>query len=268
MEVEEPVFRPCGRPNRPICPPKHYQDMIPHPLIPIEHKLDPSDTDSNRAPSNQVGEDDEDVIQYPVASKPEALPHPSDSDTWVSTDHDVFDLFRQYNQSFPSYDPENDSYFEQFCDASTFNQANSTAENTQPWYSSLGLLLDALRQTYFSPFLNATTFRLLSWFYNSSQSKSLGDLDRLVNEVILADDFNQDDLRGFNATCEAKHLDEFQTSGLNSSTVFSAADGWQEATVEITLPCENVKMAEVEGPKFAIQGLYYRKFTEVLKAAY
>jgi hypothetical protein len=187
---------------------------------------------------------------------------------WVSTDHDVYNLFRQYHLSFPSYDLENDSYFDQFCDASTFNQANSTVEERQPWYSGLGLSLDALRQNYFSPFLNTTTFRLMSWFYNSSQSKSLLNLDRLVNEVVLADDFNQDNLQDFNATHEAKCLDEFHSSGSNSSAVFSAVDGWQEATVEITLPCENVKIAEEEAPKFTVQGLYYRKFTEVLKAAY
>ena len=263
-KVEEPVLRPSGRPNRPIRPPKHYQDMIPHPFIPVEHQLDSFDTDSDHAPSGPVGEDDEGMMQYAVASQPS--PHPSDLDTWVSTARDVYDLFRQYHLSFPSYDPENNSYFDQFCDAPTF-MADSGADENRPWYSGLGSTITVLCQNYFSLFLNVSTFRLMSWFYNSSHTKSLGDLDQLVNEVILTEDFNQEELRDFNAMREARRLDGSQSSK-STLSFFSAADRWQEATVEICLPCENMKMAEAEAPKFAVQGLYYRKFTEVLKAAY
>ena len=131
-EVKEPVLQPSGRPNRPTRPPKHYQDMIPQPFIPIEHELDPFDTDSDHASSDPVGEDDEGMMLYPVAFQPS--PHPSDSDTWVSTARDVYNLFHQYHLSFPSYNPENNSYFDQFCDAPTF-MVDPGADENQPWYT-------------------------------------------------------------------------------------------------------------------------------------
>ena len=73
----------------------------------------------------------------------------------------------------------------------------------------------------FAPFLNATSYHLMSWFYNLSSSKSLSDLDRLVNDVIFADDFNRDDLQDFSAACEAKRMD-----ASSESIHFSAVDGW------------------------------------------
>ncbi|KAI9570025.1 hypothetical protein HD554DRAFT_2037702 [Boletus coccyginus] len=113
--------------------------------------------------------------------------HSECSDHWVQTDSDAFDLFRQYHTSFPTYDPENMAYFGQFCDAPTFGD---TPEDHQPWYSQITSLLSTANDEYFTPFLNASTYRLMSWFYNSSSSKSLGNLDQLVNNVILAEDFD------------------------------------------------------------------------------
>ncbi|KIJ07066.1 hypothetical protein PAXINDRAFT_90974, partial [Paxillus involutus ATCC 200175] len=52
------------------------------------------------------------------------------------------------------------------------------------------------------------------------------------------------------------------------SPVFSSADGWHETSIHITLNCESKPMEEAAAPKFAVEGLHYRKFTEVLKAAY
>ena len=113
-----------------------------------------------------------------------------DSSTWLRTDPDSFDLFHQYQNMLPTYDPENMSYFGQFCDALTFDHSDSNPDNQQPWYSGLSTLFGTTNHQFFAPFLNATSYRLMSWFYNLSSSKSLNDLDRLVNNVIFADDFN------------------------------------------------------------------------------
>lgn len=187
---------------------------------------------------------------------------------WVQTESDAFDLFRQYQSSFPIHDPENMAYFGQFCDAPTFEQADSNPNETQPWYSGLtSTLPSTANHRYFTPFLNPTTYRLMSWFYNSSSSKSLGDLDRLVNDVILAEDFSQEELQDFSAAREGKQMDKAQV--FSESSQFHSSDGWHETSLEIPLPCEKVKFpSEADAPKFTVQGLYYRKFTEVLKSAY
>jgi hypothetical protein len=60
----------------------------------------------------------------------------------------------------------------------------------------------------------------MSWFYNSSTSRSIADLDQLVQEVMLAEDFDCEDLRGFSASREAKRMDrasEDSNSGLFTS---------------------------------------------------
>ncbi|KIK82550.1 hypothetical protein PAXRUDRAFT_35549 [Paxillus rubicundulus Ve08.2h10] len=139
---------------------------------------------------------------------------------------------------FPTYDPENSAYFDQFSNSSTFSFGSS--------------LIGAIHQTYFAPFLNATTFHLMNWFYNSSSPKSLGDLDWLVNNVILANDFDQDDLHTFSVVHEAKWLDSAHKS-----------DRWHETSIHITLNCKSKPMEEAAAPKFTVEGPHYRKSTEV-----
>lgn len=190
-----------------------------------------------------------------------------DSTQWVNTDPDAFDLFRQYQNTFPTYDPENMSYFGQFCDAPTFDHNDGNPDDQQPWYGGLGTLLGTANRQYVQPFLNMTTYHLMSWFYNSSSSKSLGDLDRLVNEVILADDFDRNHLQDFSAAHAAKRMDEAPASA--ESIPLSATDGWHETSLEIPIPCEKVKFpSEGNAPRFRVEGLHYRKFTDVVKSAY
>jgi hypothetical protein len=54
--------------------------------------------------------------------------------------------------------------------------------------------LQILHENYFAPFLNVSVFRLINWFYNGSNNKSLDDV---VHNVMLADGFRKDGLVGF-----------------------------------------------------------------------
>jgi hypothetical protein len=83
-----------------------------------------------------------------------------------------------------------------------------------------------------------TTFRLMSWFYSGSNLKSLGELDRLVNEVILADDFQQKDFVGFSASRESERLDKHEDG---PGSRLPTQDGWIETSVKISLPADGVK---------------------------
>jgi hypothetical protein len=106
----------------------------------------------------------------------------------------------------------------------------------------------------------------MRWFYNASTTKSLGDLDRLVHDVLLAPDFRLEDLDGFRAKREAERLDTYRDE---PESPFTGNDGWIETSVKISLPCEKVcHTSESMAPVYEVQGLYYRQPLEVIKAAF
>ena len=120
-----------------------------------------------------------------------------------------------------------------------------------------------------------SVFRLMQWFYGSLLMKSLGTLNDLVHQVLLAPDFNTNDLLGFDAAKEAKRLDDFhpsapeESSSKSSSQPKSLGDGWIEASVPISLPCDGVShSSDATAPVFHVKGLVYRKPVEVIKAAF
>nr|VWO95724.1 NAD-dependent histone deacetylase SIR2 [Ganoderma boninense] len=78
---------------------------------------------------------------------------------------------------------------------------------TRTGRAALDSTLDTTTHSVYYPFQSSTTFRLMHWFYTGSSMKSLAELDRLVNEVFLAEDFDREDLRNFSATTEAHRLD-------------------------------------------------------------
>jgi len=175
------------------------------------------------------------------------------SPAYVRTESDGNDLFRQYEGTFPSYDPENFTVLENLCDDSIFQQSGHSNEPREH------------RESYFAPFLNATVWRLMEWFYNSSTQKSIHDLDRLVHNVILADDFDREDLCDFNAQRETRRLDE---APRDPSSSHFTLDGWHTTSIPIRLPCEKVNQLEEKAPIFQVEGLHYRKITEVVRSAF
>ncbi|KAF8800330.1 hypothetical protein BYT27DRAFT_7117677 [Phlegmacium glaucopus] len=119
----------------------------------------------------------------------------------------------------------------------------------------------------------------MRWFYDSSLTKSLGTLNNLVHQVLLAPDFNTKDLAGFDAAKEAKRLDNFQPSAPAEGTSTGSTDtsygpkplndGWTEVSVPISLPCDKVSHpSDASAPVFNVKGLLYRKPLEVIKAAF
>lgn len=121
------------------------------------------------------------------------------------------------------------------------------------------------QENYFAPFISATHYRLLSWFYNGNETKSAKDLDDLIQEVLLADDFDREDLQDFRAARELKRLDDH----MNRPSHLSAEDGWIEGSVKIRLPCTGVKFkSEEEAPEFSVEPVYYRRLTQVLISSF
>ena len=116
------------------------------------------------------------------------------------TDSNSYGIYQVYPHGHPSY--PNELYtLQQVSDLSTFVK-DLSASKSHTWWSPLGSSLAELQENYFTLFLNASVSHLMSWFYGGSNLKSLGELDRLVNEVILANDFWQKDFVGFSASHE------------------------------------------------------------------
>ena len=154
---------------------------------------------------------------------------PIDTSHRLQTEPDGNDLFREYLVHFPTHDPENATSLERLCDGPTFQRIDDDEDaqlllSREPASSTPG----ALHKNYFSPFLNPTIWRLMSWFYNNATQKSLDDLNHLIHDVILADNFDSNDLHQFNARRETKRLDNTP-----SDTSFSTPDGCHTTSISI-----------------------------------
>ncbi|KAG1732735.1 hypothetical protein EDB19DRAFT_1831223 [Suillus lakei] len=168
--------QPSGHPNQQIHLPMCYCDKVPVLLIPV---LPPIDQDKpisapGDLPDIEMDSDDR-------SSHHSHVEHPQEEE-WLCTDTDAFNLFCEYHHSFLMYDPENSAYFDALCDSSTFQHVDGDADYEWPWYAGFGQSLEVVHHNYFAPFLNATVFWLMTWFYNSLISKSLQDLNCLLSK--------------------------------------------------------------------------------------
>ncbi|KAF9032603.1 hypothetical protein BJ165DRAFT_1604790 [Panaeolus papilionaceus] len=87
-----------------------------------------------------------------------------------------------------------------------------------------------------SPYPNKTIELIMSWYYMASNTKSLNDLNVLIRNVILSDDFNKKDLKNFDAAKAVQTLDNVTNSNE------PLTDGWKRASIALPLPyprCKN-----------------------------
>jgi hypothetical protein len=108
-------------------------------------------------------------------------------------------------------------------------------------------------------FVNTTIALLVQWFYSGTGQKSISDVQHLIDDVILHEDFKTEDLEGVNLARELKRLDTFESS--------LEGQGWKKASVKISVPCPKKKVAESETVEFEIEGLQYRDLTTIIKNA-
>ena len=228
--------------------PQRYRDELPPQPPPIASVEQAGTSDGANPDDNdiQLSENRPDLLAF-------------------TTDSNSYGIYRVYPHGRLLYTPDELHMLQQVSDSSTFVKDPSTSES-RTWWSPLGSSLVELRENYFAPFLNASVFRLMSWFYGGSNLKSLGELDRLVNEVILADDFQQKDFVGFSASRESERLDKHEDG---PGSRLPTQDGWIETSVKISLPADGVKhCSEADAPQFSVPGLFYRRPLAVLKSAF
>jgi hypothetical protein len=193
-----------------------------------------------------------------------------DFQNYFRTDPDSYGVFREYTFGKPTITPD---HLYSISDVSNASSESSPALNSSPASitRALGTVVQCLTNkaaNLFEPFQNASIFRLMSWFYRPSVVKSIGELNTLVKEVILAPDFKPEDLIGFNAAKENERMDKYKVDqSLDTLSPFSFDDSWIKGSVEIPLPCEGFEFnSEQDAPKFRVE-FYYRKVVELIQAA-
>ena len=137
--------------------------------------------------------------------------------------------------------------FESCCDAPDF--ATASRDGKKQWWTGFGCLMPDLsiqKDIFFAPFLNATIFRLMNWFYSGSPSKSIDELQSLIDNVILTPDFKISDFGDFNAKRELRRLDDdMETNSNNScSTPFANKNGWKKSSDTAQFHTETYRFIE------------------------
>ena len=203
--------------------PRRYHDFLPNSTTQVPHLP-------------------ERIIAYaptPLPAEPRS-PSPVQSEVLepepqsITTEPDEFGLYRIY-ENYPSLVPDETQGLDDCCDAPGLATASSTS--SQHWWTGFGHQIphfssQASQWNIFAPFLNATVFRLMNWFYSGSNMKSVAELQSLVDNVLLADNYYHTHLKNFSAKSELRHLDGESEKDL-SSLPFTHKNIWKKSTVKI-----------------------------------
>lgn len=173
------------------------------------------------------------------------------------TEEDEFGRFRIYNQrptsELPNVPPP---------DHNDFAEPGGTHQGC-PENLASGLRMPVAFMAGLSSliglFMNATVALLIQWFYSGTGQKSIADVQRLIDDVILHEDFRAEDLQGISLTRELKRLDAFESSLQDQ--------GWRKGKVKISVPCPKDTVTESKAVEFEIEGLLYRDLTTVIQNA-
>jgi len=213
-----------GRPKRNRRLPARYRDEVPYSAPPVI--VSPPDPEPDPEPE-------------PAPRLPRVLLIVRDG---LKTVLGSFGLWRNYAHR-PSYDPDSvvpDDDLAKPAPDHTLDRARP-AHPGPPW-----------------PYQNMSVYRFMTWLNTGSKLKSEGEMQRLVDEVLQAEDFNPLDLRGLNVRHENRVLD------LSEKTL-PLIDDFKKASVSIEVPSGDKNV----GPtKFTIPGLRYRTLTSVIRSAF
>jgi hypothetical protein len=99
----------------------------------------------------------------------------------------------------------------------------------------------------------------MSWIWTGSGLKSAGELGHFFK----SDDFQKDDLDGFDVKKDTQRLD--RSLELDEANPLGARDGWNEVSVNIRVPDRKKHGLESENPLFSVPGLHFRWLVEVIR---
>jgi len=159
------------------------------------------------------------------------------------TETDEFGQYRIY-QKHPDHEPGNVPQPDHNTFATEVHQGN-----TQDLASGLHMPSLSELSGLVWLFINSTIALLVQWFYSGSSTKSLADVQHLIDDVILHEDFQAEDLQGVNFATEVRKLDKFESS--------LDGKGWKESSVKIKVPCPGHEQDEDEAKEFEVKGVLH-----------
>lgn len=132
------------------------------------------------------------------------------------------------------------------------------------------------------PYPNLSAWRIGNWFWRQGETKSKAGLKSLVNDAILADDFDKEDLR--NVSWDT--IDDKLARGREREK-FSLAEGWVQSSVKILVPT-GLKMSKetkkkmksklntstatcaipenpIAGHQFTVEGVFHRPLVPLIR---
>lgn len=229
-------FAPAHHPPSPIPPPPQENESTP--------------PESNTEASSIFSDEPEPIPEY------------------FDMGPNKFGVFRRYT-TLPQRDPEAGTSPDLLIDSSAIAKTSTNSESPEyaPSMCCFGMeIARGKRDKIIAPFLNISIFRIMHWFYSSSGLKTIFDLEALIRDVIIPDEFDKEHFRSFSAH---KVLDSLDNHDPTSETL-TAKDGWQLASVKIPVPKEGHKYPEGEtnALTYKVQGLYYRKPLQIIIAGY
>jgi hypothetical protein len=207
-----------------------------------------------------------------IAESEHAATHPVARHTRVilrvayRTAANVFGLFREYRTQ-PNQPPSMPD-----CPSNHLLELNYRSPDAS---LSLKEKLALKLQEIILPFPNITMFRFAHWFYTagSAFTQSLGN--KLLRNVIQAEDFDPRHLEDVNLCNINMILD-----GIDTTDSFLVEDGWRSTNTTIFIPKPHpngfkpsktphtLDAAEEEGEAFSIKGLRYRSLTHVIRSRF
>lgn len=202
--------------------------------------------------------------------------------TSFSMQTNSFGVYRKYTHGPPTITPNECFTISSVSDSVSMARDPADSRSKSSWWSSFGSscfsVIENATDNYFSPFLNASIFLLMSWFYNRSSVKSFADIDKLIQDVIRHEDFKASDFGAtFSTAREAERMDKEKERATKSSVKshssenlpFRPEDGWIIGSVSIPVPCNGVRFrSEADAPRFVIDKVWYRHPLEVIKMAF
>lgn len=167
----------------------------------------------------------------------------------LRTAANIFGVWREYLYR-PSYDPESAVRSE---DLRLANQTPIDIDNDD------GESEDT-EEPELSVHGNKTTQLIMEWLNTGAPTKSNAEVNRLVHEYVRHPDFKPNDLQGFDASRENCRIDALDTSGESP-----LPDSFQTTSINIEIP---TGIRDAPPHVFPVPGLYYRRLTASIRAAF
>ncbi|KAJ7104784.1 hypothetical protein C8R44DRAFT_639959 [Mycena epipterygia] len=193
--------------------------------------------------------------------------------TGIRTTVNTFGLYREY-PSLPTYNPDEALTVGDLSDIPGGTRSNTATipsqltpfapEDTPPTATSPPSASDASTESpaYTGPFRNWSVMGLMSWMWTGSSTKSIEEMDKLV-DILQDAKFSKADIMDFDVKQETAKFDQHLATAATSNV----QDGWKSVSVEISVPDGKKHASEADAPKFSVPGLFYRPIVEVIKGA-